>query len=227
MECEKVWFVAVDSKALGPLDDEAAEMLVESDPNALLWWQGQSNWVSPTEWMEMRGEVTARRGGVYFLDHERHIPRSLPETIDLLMPSLGDIKAIKLWSHQANRNLSVYEVPEICMHLGISGRKYIRTALRGSAALKIDGQEIIAQLSSISISGIGLEVSLPVGASKDCTIEICSGPMAGTGPIEVTALYCQNGTTGFSFKALDRKTQDLISAYVRSREGASFHSTKP
>jgi hypothetical protein len=60
---------------------------------------GSTSWASPETWRAKRNSIHTKFDSWFYLDHERHIPRTFDEAVDLLRPS-DQIESVKLEKFQ-------------------------------------------------------------------------------------------------------------------------------
>jgi hypothetical protein len=222
----KMWFVCgacTGSKIHGPLTTSEVELELLASPTTTVWWKGIEHWMSGSEWLQMRDSALQNRSKHYFFDHERHIPRSLQETLDLIVPSKKIIQRIKLWSPVDNRSKSVFEVKPICDALGLKMRKFVRTPLSGVAVIKSGTMSFITELESVSAEGMGVKVSSGVELPKgEVTVTFERTEINQLAPVTAKLLYSHGGLAGFKFERINSESSHRIISHVKEREGAAI-----
>lgn len=223
MQSENMWWVAIEDRPVTRLDTESAERAVMTNPSAMLWWNGISDWVQASVWLEMRGEITFRREKIFFLGHEPHIPRTLSETLELVEPSREFVAAINFYCPETGKNKSIFEIPEICRELGLKPRRNVRTKTKGHVLLKSGSQRALASLSTLSIGGIGAIVNSSFDLTGRLSVTVDSPDLPEITEVEAQMIYRKDNFVGLQFSEIDEDLLSSIARLVDSREGAVLH----
>lgn len=225
---ERVWFVCIEKVVHGPLDVASLEALVQEEaPQSpvLVWWRGQSDWVSIDQWRnnlpqivnEMRVPVERRR---YHLDlmGERLGPLSVSE-IKLRLQSVRDLDSVRVWNGELRRWFSVYEIEPLCEAMGLTRRVHLRVPLSGSCTIQKDQSRLALPVVSVSAGGLGLKVDPTFDMKGLVQIELQSPALFL--PIKTRAEIAykkEDGTLGLKFQTLSSENQAALVEYIKNFE---------
>lgn len=218
----KSWFVCVASTTMGPLSTEEVESFLAVSPNTMVWWRGMRYWVTPDEWYSMRDFVIANEAEVYFLDHERHIPRTLEEVVELVKPAGAYLSQIMLWSPKESRSKSVYEDKTICEALGLQHRQNVRAQANGLVVLKKGNVEYICEINTVSSSGLGATLMHNVEVSGEVTVFFKSSEIGDIAPIKAKIIYKHDRELGIKFEVMNAEAASYIISYIKRKTGQVY-----
>jgi hypothetical protein len=152
--------------------------------------------------------------GVFYLDHERHIARSLEEAIDLIRPS-QELGQIRFWSPELGKTQSIFEIHSICQMLGLRAR-IPRVPLEGIALIKKDGVQITVPTANISVGGLGARADEDFILSGDVVLVIRASGLDEIGPIKAAVIYNSRGKVGFRFFETTSHEKTKIEEFIRT-----------
>ena len=221
MDLKRMFFACTQGKTKGPLNSIEVEQMIVETPDALIWWKGQLHWQTAGEWLACKERVLGEQRQVYYLDHERHIPRTIEEVTDLLIPSKAVLSQVKIWSPVDGFSRSVFESRSICEAMGLRRRENIRTALDGNVTISKGKIILNAEIDTISSVGIGIHLNrnLDPALAGEFTITFKRTELLDVAPVSAELLYSQKDGVGFKFSRMSAETSHHIIGHVRSREG--------
>lgn len=214
MNNDRIWFANNGANVIGPFTSTELIQHSKSFTGTMVWGPGLTAWISFLEWKEKPNLDLAR---AYFLDHERHIPRTLNEIIDLITPSTH-LQLVRFWLPVAGRSVSLFEVPEVCNAMGLPLRQQVRSKIEGTLILQKEGVRVSIPTETISANGVGARIGNNITFSGEVLISLRSEQLSGIEPTEATVLYNHNGSIGLRFNQLEPKSKNRIIEFVNSRQ---------
>lgn len=217
MAIKRKWFLFKREGLWGPFSSEEIKRLAkELDA---IWGLGISP-VSVSDWKKEKKDIELYLEKAYFLEHEKHIPRSKEELLDLLKPMKNeDLPFIRLFCHDEKRSYMVYEKEELALALGILNRKNIRAEVEGLVLIKKGKEKIIAPLSTISREGLGVKLK---GEPFQGEVEIFIRTKLLKELVRLNAevLYYKKGIMGLKFTTIsdadEAKVKKLVEKGVKA-----------
>jgi hypothetical protein len=219
----KKWFLNIDNHVTGPLPLKDLEKCLLTQPSALIWARGYSDWLTVPRWREKlqteakvlkTDEVTwkYRLDGVesHGLDFEK---------ILLELKSYPKLDHVEIWSSKKKTWQIIFTVPEVADRLGISRRHETRVPIMGTYIGESAGGSFKCSVSTISEGGMGL---------TNCDIfkigDNLKGVLSSSNLLIEISCFCevvfvgQNGTVGLKFVSLPMEAKTVIIEYVRKFE---------
>ncbi len=196
----------------GPLTTADCEVLKRANPDAVVWWMGATSWSSPEIWRAKKNSLEAKLDPWFYLDHERHIPRTFEEAVDLLRPA-DRLESIKLWSPSLERAQSVFEIRALCRVLGLPEREP-RVPLVGIVLIQQSEQLIEAQTKDLSTGGLGARVVSAVPLSGEVILSVESLNGINIGPMNAEVVFHRGERVGFKFTEINSNRKAEIEDFI-------------
>jgi len=222
---QKKWFFLKNNEVTGPFTESEINPLAAGSPEALIWGQGMSEWVSHAEWRKS-------------LDHLQDVLKGLQSDMtpswllkynDITQgPYIYDQLVMALKAHPAPSEVliktnpesqwqGIYDFPPLVEEIGLTRRQHNRAPISGIFKFEKNGQTHEALLGSISQGGIGILEAQGISVGDVLKGEIQSHQLPTSINCQCEVLYFQqeDGNWGLRFINLPAESMSLVVEYTR------------
>lgn len=226
----KLWFLLHQNVVNGPLNSPELEdhlSQMGDVQKAAIWWRGQAEWMNADTWKKnlpsiLQSFEMSPDKKAYYLDYmgEKLGPLSVKE-IALRLKTVKSLDDVRLWSNDDRHWQSVYEVGALCDILGLTKRSHSRVPMIGSCVVQKDSLKGIADVTSISIGGLGILFNEKPILSGVISLELRSPSLFNSIKTRAEVAYAkENGNYGLKFLNLSQENQAALLEYIKSFEAA-------
>lgn len=226
------WFVTQSEKVQGPWStDQLTNWLsgVQDSQGILVFRRGLTEWITVTEFLkgdfneEYEDTPTPAEETLwhYAIEGTSHGPVTREELVQQLARLKNNSSAV-LWTRGMKAWVPVYEFADIMDDVGINRRQFPRITLTGAVKIQVDQKSYEGVAQSLSESGFGAQMSMPLEPGAIITFDIQSphfaAPLRGRAEVRYVT---GDLTTGFKFHLLDATTRSTLHDLLKQPARAS------
>ncbi len=223
---EKSWFIMKDDRVSGPFTETEATSKLDADPMCYIWGHGMKEWLTFSEWKTesqnfQKDSPTSslHPDWKYKVGPDIHGPLHYEDML-FELKKIQDYENLEICSAESNEWKSIFMLPKIADHLGITRRRHLRVPIMGQLEAELpSGETGVFRVISISEGGVGLNSAKNLGLGQTF-----KGLL--TSPHLPTAIHCdcsvtyikENGYVGVEFDSLAAEYSSVIIDYVNKFE---------
>lgn len=224
MEQKKRWFFLNNNQVSGPFHQSEISNRLKSEPEALVWGQGMSEWQNFEEWEkkillldQILESINQESHLSWWMRVNQHVTG--PLTYHHLLQTLKvqpELMDLQIRQEPEQQWKSVFDFPHLIEEVGATRRIHPRAPLNGIFKFVRNKVDFEALITSISEGGVGV-TDAPFLTAGDRLKGVISSPLLPTD------IHCElevlsqrgDGMCGLKFLNLSIENTSLIISYLK------------